>query len=252
MENYMTEQTALQTFSNEEFGSIRTILIDDEPWFVGKDVASALGYKAPADALKVHVEADDKLTRCFTDSGQRRQMYVINESGMYSLIISSKLPSAKKFKHWVTSEVLPSIRKHGAYMTPATLEKALLSPDFLIQLAEKLKEEQEKNIRLAAKNAALIKETNEWDDRWIIHALLRKYAFQKCGGNYSAAYNVFYRRMNYKLHINLKLRLAKSKDNRKTSMDMIADREWKSALQIAVARCEEAGIDTADILLHCE
>ena len=94
---------------------VRTIEIDGEAWFVGKDIADILGYQRTADAISAHVDEDDKLTRQFTDSGQRRDMIVINESGVYSLIFSSKLPTAKEFKHWVTSEVLPAIRKNGTY-----------------------------------------------------------------------------------------------------------------------------------------
>ena len=105
----------LVIFNNEEFGLVRTIMIDDEPWFIGKDVAIALGYKDTSDALKVHVDSEDKLSRSIADSGQNRKMYVINESGLYSLILSSKLKKSKQFKHWVTSEVLPSIRKTGSY-----------------------------------------------------------------------------------------------------------------------------------------
>lgn len=105
----------LEIFKNEEFGEIRTVVIGNEPWFVGKDVAVALGYKDTADSIKRHVDNEDKLARCFTASGQKREMIVINESGLYSLILSSKLPSAKKFKRWVTSEVLPTIRKTGHY-----------------------------------------------------------------------------------------------------------------------------------------
>lgn len=105
----------IKIFENVEFGQIRTVEIDGEPWLVGKDVAEALGYKDTSDALKKHVDADDKLTRRFADSGQNREMYIINESGLYALIFGSKLPTAKKFKHWVTSEVLPSIRKTGGY-----------------------------------------------------------------------------------------------------------------------------------------
>jgi len=106
----------LQIFSNKEFGQIRTIEIDNEPWFVGKDIATALGYSDTSDAIKRHVDTEDKLTRRFTDSGQSREMYVINESGLYSLILSSKLDDAKKFKKWITSEVIPSIRKNGGYL----------------------------------------------------------------------------------------------------------------------------------------
>lgn len=109
----------LQIFNNSEFGSIRTVEIDKEPFFVAKDVAEILGYRDTSDAIKRHVDEDDKLTRCFTDSGQNREMYIVNESGLYSLILSSKLPTAKRFKRWVTSEVLPAIRKTGGYISGA-------------------------------------------------------------------------------------------------------------------------------------
>ena len=106
---------ALQTFSNTEFGNIRTMMIDFEPWFVGKDIATALGYERSDNALRSHVDEEDKLMHQISASGQNRNMVIINESGLYSLILSSKLPSAKKFKRWVTSEVLPAIRKNGYY-----------------------------------------------------------------------------------------------------------------------------------------
>lgn len=125
-------ENQMQVFDFED-SNVRTVTINDEPYFVGKDVATILGYKRTADALKAHVDDEDKLTRQFTDSGQNREMKVINESGLYSLILSSKLPSAKKFKRWVTSEVLPAIRKTGAYQAkpkdnyqiPATYGEAL-------------------------------------------------------------------------------------------------------------------------------
>ena len=140
----------IQIFNNDEFGQLRTAVIDGEPWFVGKDVAEALGYSRTADALKAHVSDDDKLTRRFTESGQSREMYIINESGVYSLVFGSKLESAKEFKHWVTHDVLPTIRKHGAYATPDTLDKMIASPEFGIKLLTALKNEQEKNGKLSA------------------------------------------------------------------------------------------------------
>lgn len=112
---------------NFENNQVRTLLINDEPWFVGKDVALSLGYKDTSDALKKHVTDEDKLTRCFADSGQNRQMYVINESGLYALIFGSKLESAKRFKHWVTSEVLPTLRKTGSYATPQLTGEELMA-----------------------------------------------------------------------------------------------------------------------------
>lgn len=105
----------LQIFENPEFGSVRTVEIDGTPWLVGKDVATALGYKNPQRAIRDHVDAEDKgVTKTVTPSGEQ-EMLIINESGLYSLILSSKMPKAKAFKRWVTSEVLPAIREHGAY-----------------------------------------------------------------------------------------------------------------------------------------
>lgn len=129
----------LQIFNSEEFGDIRTVTIKNEPWFVGKDVAVSLGYKDTSDALKKHVADEDKLTRCFADSGQNRQMYIINESGLYALIFGSKLESAKRFKHWVTSEVLPAIRKTGAYQKPMTTDQKIqLLAQGNVELTEKV------------------------------------------------------------------------------------------------------------------
>lgn len=108
----------LQVFNNDEFGSIRTVTIENEPWFVGKDVAGVLGYTNPSKALSDHVDTEDKLNNETLLSLGQRGGWLINESGLYSLILSSKLPKAKKFKHWVTSEVLPAIRKTGSYNLP--------------------------------------------------------------------------------------------------------------------------------------
>lgn len=107
----------LQIFKNEEFGEIRTVTVNNEPWFVGKDVANILEYTNTAKAIRDHIDEEDKLTERIVLSGQNREVIVINESGLYSLILSSKLPTAKKFKHWVTSEILPTIRKTGGYVS---------------------------------------------------------------------------------------------------------------------------------------
>ena len=108
--------TPLQLFTNSQFGNLRTLTIDNEPWFVGKDVAEALGYSDTAQAIRKNISDEDKLTHRISASGQRRTVTIINESGLYSLILSSKLPTAKQFKHWVTAEVLPAIRKTGGYI----------------------------------------------------------------------------------------------------------------------------------------
>lgn len=136
--------TNLQIFAFEEKEEIRTLLINDEPYFVGKDVAEVLGYQNGSRDVNRHVDDEDKLTHQISASGQNRNMTIINESGLYSLILKSKLPSAKKFKRWVTSEVLPQIRKRGMYAT----DDLLNNPDLLIEVATKLKEER--TLRLVA------------------------------------------------------------------------------------------------------
>lgn len=126
--------------------NVRTLVIDGQPYFVGKDVAEILGYANTRDALSKHVDSEDKNTVAIHDGIKRGNpnQTVINESGLYSLILGSKLPQAKEFKHWVTSEVLPTIRKHGAYMTNEKIEEVLLNPDTIIKLATELKTERER------------------------------------------------------------------------------------------------------------
>ena len=115
----------LQIFNNAEFGQIRTVQLNNETYFVGKDVADALGYERADNAIRNHVEEEDKLMHQISASGQNRQMYIINESGLYALIFGSKLESAKRFKHWVTSEVLPQIRKKGQYQKPLSQQEMM-------------------------------------------------------------------------------------------------------------------------------
>lgn len=134
----------MQIFENQEFGTVRTVELDGEPWLVGKDVAQALGYSNPRKALADHVDEEDKgVTKCDTLGG-KQDLTMINESGLYSLILSSKMPNAKKFKHWVTADVLPAIRKTGMYATEELLE----NPDLAIQAFTALKLEREKNKKL--------------------------------------------------------------------------------------------------------
>ena len=134
----------LQIFVSKEFGEIRTVTIDNEPWFVGKDVATALGYKNTRQAILTNVMDEDKGVHSVDTPSGKQEMTVINESGLYALIFGSKLDSAKRFKHWVTSEVLPSIRKHGMY----AVDELVNNPELLIKVATELKEEREKNREL--------------------------------------------------------------------------------------------------------
>ena len=167
------EVTVFKNLVHPEFGELRTVEIDGEPWFVGKDVAEALGYNEPHKAIQRHVDKDDGMKRPVTDStGRKQETWLINESGLYSLILSSKLPSAKEFKHWVTSEVLPSIRKNGAYirnqenMTPAEIvARGLIA-------AQKIINEKEKEIAILNGRCGLL--TQAVDDKQdIINAISR-------------------------------------------------------------------------------
>ena len=139
----------LKVFQNEEFGTVRTTAINGEPYFVGKDVAAILGYSDTAKAIRVHVDDEDKGVDEMDTPGGKQNIILINESGLYSLILSSKLPTSKRFKRWVTSEVLPTIRRHGVY----AIDEVLNDPEMLISALTALKAERENNRRLNEKVA---------------------------------------------------------------------------------------------------
>lgn len=148
------EDNKLEIFKSEEFGEIRSITIKNEPYFVGKDIAEILGYERADNAIRNHVDFEDKLTHSISASGQNRNMTIINESGLYSLIMSSKLPIARKFKRWITNEVLPSIRKNGGYIQgqeelsdDELISKALLVANRKIEEKNKILIEKEAEIK---------------------------------------------------------------------------------------------------------
>ncbi|HDE8504415.1 phage antirepressor [Staphylococcus aureus] len=138
---------ALQTFNFEEL-PVRTLTVDGEPYFVGNDVAQILGYEDYRGAINKKVDTEDKLRSQIDHAGQKRSVTLINESGLYSLIFSSKLESAKRFKRWVTSDVLPAIRKHGIYATDNVIEQTLKDPDYIITVLTEYKKEKEQNLLL--------------------------------------------------------------------------------------------------------
>lgn len=234
------------TFTNMEFGSIRVMEIGGQPWFVGKDVGTSLGYSKPENAVKMHVDEEDKTTTLIqgTGSNYKSKAVIINESGLYSLIMSSKLPGAKQFKKWVTSEILPSVRKHGAYMTPETLTKSLQDPASLIVLLETLKSEQEKNRELSLANKAMSDKINTWDEKSMINALIRSYAANCLNGNFANAFAEFYREFDYKYHTKLKNR----KTGKKSLLDCLSNEEISKAMKLAVAFCESRGINTGKVI----
>ena len=143
-------QNNIEVFENPIFGQIRMVMVDDEPWFVAKDISDKLGYAQTSNMMK---RIDDEDSKSSVLDGMNMKSLLINESGLYSAIIGSKLPSAKQFKRWVTSEVLPSIRNHGAYATKDTIDKIISNPDYGIALLQSLKEEREKREEAERRNA---------------------------------------------------------------------------------------------------
>ena len=160
------ENNQVQVFNNEKFGDVRVIMQGEQPWFVGKDVAQVLGYGNTRQALASHVDVEDKTSVQILDGGSnyKSRATIINESGLYSLIMSSKLPSAKQFKHWVTSDILPTIRQHGAYLTPEKVEEVLMNPDTIIKLATQLKAEREGRIKAEAALKAATPKVEYYDE----------------------------------------------------------------------------------------
>ena len=197
----------ITVFNNDEFGSIRTMAIDGEPWFVGKDVAEVLGYGNYRQGIASHVDNEDKAVQKLDTPSGAQQMTVINESGVYSLIFGSKLPTAKKFKRWVTSEVLPSIRKTGSYSKPMSqLEIAQYSINLLIEQERKMKAietqqgEQVKRLdiidsRLEVLNGVHIEGTGR--DR--LNAMVRAYVVKK-GISYADGWKDFKKAFNRAFH----------------------------------------------------
>ena len=249
----------LEIFKNEEFGEVRVVVIEGEPWFVGKDVAKILGYSNSRKAISDHVDDEDKgVTKCDTLGGVQ-DLTVINESGLYSLIISSKLPTAKKFKRWVTSEVLPTIRKTGGYINNVDLmvntyfsdipdEQKSLIKGLLINIEE----QQKKIVSLNNENDLLAQKNLEWADRPLIHALIRKYA-SSINGDFAKAWNNFKKELLYKHGINLNARITNylnttGKRTKPKTLEMIDDSELANAISTAVSLCRENDVNIDELL----
>ena len=211
----------IRVFENDQFGQVRIVMDDNsEPLFCVKDVCDALGYGNGREALRKHVEKEDVTKRDTPTSSGNQQMAYVNESGLYALIFSSKLENAKRFKHWVTSEVLPSVRKHGAYMTSEVIERTLSDPDYLIQLATQLKKErqmrmevEEKNKKLTEDNTyksqvieGLVNEIPVADMRQRINQIITKGGVSDIRGKWMMLYDEFDR----KYHIKVATRMSNS------------------------------------------
>ena len=261
-ESPLSRAEFVQSFVNQQFGIVRIVLIDHEPWFVGKDVALALGYSNTKDALSRHVEEEDKKrgSQIPTPSGAQT-MTIINESGLYSLILSSKLPTAKEFKRWVTSEVLPSIRQTGAYIDNADMVVRTYFRDIskpqqdlvrvVFQQMEALNKNltalKEENSDLAAENQALSDQASTWQPRSVLNALIRSYSMARHKGVFGYGWNDFYKELSYKEHIDLRLRRDES--GQKRTIDTLKNEdEMNRAIKCAAAMCKRAGIDVGRVI----
>ena len=244
------ENTAIRTFTNDNLGNIRILIDNDEIWFIAVDICKCLEIGNSSQAIS-KLDTDEKKSLYVKNSGAGNPNKVfVNEAGLYNLILSSRKPEAKEFKRWITHEVIPSIRKYGAYMTPETIEKVLYNPEFIINLASQLKAEQEKNEVLTKENKALLTENDvlsgeiqTYDSRKVLNALIRALTFRNYNGDYSYAWNSFYKQLKYKYGYDLKIRKGKSKDNAQPLITYLRDDEVGKAASLAAAMCKEAGLD---------
>lgn len=251
-------ENAIKIFENEEFGSVRTMEINGEPYFVGKDVAEILGYANTSKALIDHVDDEDKLNNETLSSLGQRGGWLINESGLYSLILSSKLPNAKKFKRWVTSEILPAIRKTGGYLANSDMMVSTyfgnLPPEqqtLVKGLFDNIIAQQTKIDTLTTTNEVLTTDILSWADRPLVNALVRRYAGYACDGSFASAWIEFKKELLYKYSININSRITAyiNKNGKKShTLDVITDDEVLSALKTIVSLCENKNIDISDLL----
>lgn len=242
MEQLQIQQSNLpQVFENEQFGRVRGIDIDGEPWFVGKDVAVALGYSNPQRAIRNHVDDDDKGVTEMVTPGGRQQIPIINESGLYSLIMSSELPGAKQFKRWITHDVIPSIRKHEMYITPQMAEKILADPDIMIRILQELKAERNKNAALEEENSLLAKEVLVHNPRDLVTRIIRKVGGVGMHNNFKYAWNLWKKDMYSLKGISLNRRIHDG-----SMLDAVREDEWQDAISVAVALARDFGVDISE------
>ena len=247
----------LKIFNNNEFGEIRTVTVNNEPMFCLTDVCRALELTNPAMVKARLNEKGINSIDTLTKGGNQKLLY-INESNLYKTIFQSRKESAERFSDWVTSEVLPSIRKNGIYATDNVIDNILNNPDFGIELLTKLKEEREakeiaekKVIGLEKENGLLVQKVLEWADRPLINALVRAYGYS-IDGDYRKAWTDFKKELLYRYGINLNARktahLNAGGSKSKKTLDFINDDELQQAISTAVALCRDNDVDISEII----
>lgn len=248
----------LEIFKNDEFGEIRTLLIEDKPYFCASDVAKALGYAKPNNAISTHCRSTLK-QGIATKQGNYSEMIFVPEGDVYRLIMKSKLPSAEKFESWVMDEVLPTMRKTGGYINNVDLMVNTYFSDIpddqkvLVKgLMTNITALQNKNLALNNENDLLSQKNLEWADRPLINSLVRAYA-SSIGNNFGKAWNDFKKELLYKHGINLNSRITNylnisGKKTKPKTLDMLDNSELPSAISTIVSMCRENEIDIDDLL----
>lgn len=249
----------LEIFKNEEFGEVRIVVIEGEPWFVGKDIAKILGYSNTRDAILKHVDCEDKNIRKINTSGGAQDLTIINESGFYSLVFSSKQPKAKELKRWIIKEVLSHKDK---------FKYPINNVDFMINtyfanISDKQKElikgllvnienQSRKIVSLTNENSLLLQKDLKWIDRQLIDSLVCAYA-SSINGDFAKAWNNFKKELLYKHGINLNARITNylnttGKRTKPKTLEMIDDSELANAISTAVSLCRENDVNIDELL----
>lgn len=248
----------IEIFENEEFGKVRTVEIDGKVLFCDSDIAKALGYVRPADAISSHCKGVCILPT--PSAGKVQNTKFITEGDVYRLITHSKLPSAEKFEHWVFDKVLPTIRKTGGYIANSELMVTTYFGNLPVEqqtlvkgLFDNIIAQQNKIDTLTTTNEVLTTDILSWADRPLVNALVRRYAGYACDGNFGSAWIEFKKELLYKYSININARITAylNKTGKKTkpkTLDMISDDEVLSALKTIVSLCDTKKIDISDLL----
>lgn len=253
----------LRVFENEKFGQVRTVLLEGNPWFVAADVCRALDVSNSRQAL-TRLDEDEKGVISNDTLGGTQQMAIVNEPGLYSLVLGSRKKEAKEFKRWLTHDVLPAIRKHGLYATEMTLERMINDPSTAIMMLQAIQDEREKRKQieaqkklLVAENRILAMEAMTWDINAFINSMVKAYsaAVAGKGPRYAVAWNEFKSALNYKCKINIERRATwyHKRTGKKTppkKIDLLNESEKMKAAALIVAMCREKGIDVTDYLKH--
>ena len=239
--NVTNQPSSLQMFSNPEFGEIRTVMVNNEPWFVAADVCKALEIQNVTQAIQ-KLENDE---RSMFNIGRQGKANCVNEYGLYTLVLTSRKTCAKDFKRWITHEIIPTIRKTGGYVQPEREEEFInmyfpsFSEDVKLAMVQDLRAKNEQlkteNEKLRLDNKALSSSILEWEDRAKLNAGIRKLAITT-GKGFGEMWNKLYQNLKYKFHIDLKLR---GKRQNESYLSTVKEDEWSKVIQTFSALCEE-------------